>query len=53
MITTSTSLKAVIGTRRKKRKKNPGLENLRAFKALERKWNRIVAQAKVHRKKSK
>jgi hypothetical protein len=49
MITTSTMLKEVIGTKRKKRKRNYGLEGLRAFKKLEKRWNRIYAKAKISR----
>jgi len=49
MITTSTMLKEVIGTKRKKRKRNYGLEGLRAFKQLEKRWNRIYAKAKISR----
>ena len=51
MITTSKLLKEVIGPKRKKRKKkkNAGLESLRAFKKIEERYKRIYAKAKISR----
>lgn len=53
MITTSTSLKSVIGHRKKKRKKNIALEKLKEFRQLEKQWERIYAKAKASRSRNR
>jgi len=51
MITTSKLLEEVIGPKRKKRKKkrDVGLESLKAFKKIEQRYKRIYAKAKISR----
>lgn len=54
MITTSKLISELIGPKRKKRlKKNIGLQNLRTFNQLEKRWKKIYAKAKISRSKRK